>query len=188
MLRLQVIPKLKAINYRIRDDDYVMSSVQFVFDTGLESPMFDSPAASASGWAIRSVVIDPSKVIGGIGMKSHEGKDLRGIRFLDESGEIFHETVWCIHSDEGVWTHKDIPVGQRIVGLQCAVRKSPSDGKYKDIGRLAFLLSREESHEIPLHEQELVKLEEPLEFLTTNWAYEQEYPPSPFSYTAARLN
>jgi len=65
--------------------------------------MFDSPAASASGWSIRSVVIDPKKTVGSIGMKTHDGKDLRGIKFMDTNGEVFHEIVWCTCSDAGYW-------------------------------------------------------------------------------------
>jgi hypothetical protein len=81
-------------------------------------------------------------------MKSGKGKDLRGLRLIDEDGDIFFDKTWCTYSPAGFWTYKDVPKGQQIVGFQCA---ASADGK--DIGLLSFLLSAINAPNTPLHQQ-----------------------------------
>ena len=69
-------------------------------------------------------------------MKTGKGIDLRGIRLIDEHGDIFLETMWCMYSNVGFWEYKDIPKGQHIVGFETA-----SDANGLDIGKLTFLLA-----------------------------------------------
>jgi hypothetical protein len=54
------IPKLTAIHYKIRDNDYALASIQFIFNYGeLKSPVFGSDEAEKSSWSTMSIEIDP---------------------------------------------------------------------------------------------------------------------------------
>ena len=45
------VPKITAINYKTRDDNYVLTSIQLVFDFGdLKSEWFETPDAIQNGW------------------------------------------------------------------------------------------------------------------------------------------
>lgn len=54
-------------------------------------------------------MIPQDKTIACIAMKSGYGNDLRGIRLIDEDGDIFLEEVWSNHDENGFWEYKDVP-------------------------------------------------------------------------------
>ena len=124
--------KLSAIRIKCSNNRSALTGIQFVYQNGFESPLFQTDGAIQNN-IIYTVNLDTSKTVRKVSIKVDEQK-IGGLRLYDENNEFIMNSSWS--SDRrGHWITKSIQSGLEIIGLQC-------NTNYMRIMNLGFLLWR----------------------------------------------
>ena len=78
--------KLTAINYKIYGNGVGLAGIQLQFTNNIQSPFYETDGAVVEKVKMKTITVDPNRLIKEISMNVHSNKFLRGIRLVDEVG------------------------------------------------------------------------------------------------------
>ena len=73
--------KLKSVDYKLRDKYHHLSGIQFQFQNGIRSPLFEAEGASES--TLQTININTADEIRYVSMQIHSGVAYTGLRLYD---------------------------------------------------------------------------------------------------------
>ena len=116
--------KLQTVCFKHDTNDAILGGIQLKFTHGVESPLFAT--AKACNKELKSAHLDTSKKITQVAMYLNSSNSIYRMRMLDKNGLKLIDIVFNSYQHKDcLWTVKDIPDEQEIIGLYCNTSNNP---------------------------------------------------------------